>query len=267
MRRSVLLFLSCFIFFQLPAQTSLSGIINQYTSVSAYDSCLSVLTVADASSFTTGDQVLIIQMQGATINESDASSFGSITDLGSAGLFERALIAEVTNNEIFLENRLVNLYNYSGGVQLVSFPRYDNATIDGEITGQAWDGNTGGVIALQVNGQLTMNANINANGLGFRGGQVNILNSNCQWFLNEDNYFYSSTNWRGAAKGEGIAPIIPGKEAGRGAQANGGGGGNDHNSGGGGGSNVSIGGLGGEQTPTSTFQCQGEFPGRGGRAL
>ncbi|MEM1218922.1 MAG: hypothetical protein AAGH79_08415, partial [Bacteroidota bacterium] len=231
MRRSILLFLGYFLFFQLPAQTPLSGIINQYTSVVSYDSCLSVLTVADASSFTLGDQVLIIQMQGASIDESNSASFGTITNLGAAGLFEKAQITEITNNEIFLENRLLHQYDYAGSVQLVSFPRFDNATITGEVTGEAWNGTTGGVIALEVSGQLTMNADINASGLGFRGGQVNILNSNCQWFLNEDNYFYSATNWRGAAKGEGIVPIISGKEAGRGAQANGGGGGNDHNSG------------------------------------
>ena len=267
MRRSVLLFLSLFVFLQLPAQTPLSGVINQYTSAISYDSCLSILTVADASSFNVGEQVLVIQMQGATIDESNSASFGNITNLGSAGLFEKALITEITDNNISFDKRLLHQYDYAGSVQVVSFPRFDNATITGELTGQAWDGTTGGVIALEVNGLLTMNAGINANGLGFRGGAVNILSSNCQWFLNEDNYFYDASNWRGAAKGEGIAPIIVGKEAGRGAQANGGGGGNDHNSGGGGGSNVVTGGLGGEQTPSSTFQCQGEFPGRGGEAL
>ncbi|MBL7792695.1 MAG: PKD domain-containing protein, partial [Saprospiraceae bacterium] len=54
--------------------------------------------------------------------------------------------------------------------------------------------------------------------------------------------------------------------AGRGAQANGGGGGNDHNSGGGGGGNVTSGGIGGENNEPTTFGCDGQFPGRGGKA-
>ena len=55
--------------------------------------------------------------------------------------------------------------------------------------------------------------------------------------------------------------------AGRGAFANGGGGGNDHNSGGGGGANAGAGGLGGRNDEPATFGCFGDFPGLGGTAL
>src|SRR5262249_19597319 len=61
------------------------------------------------------------------------------------------------------------------------------------------------------------------------------------------NYFYSISSGEGGQKGEGIASYKMGYEAGRGALANGGGGGNHVNSGGAGGSNYSRGGQGGNQ--------------------
>ncbi|RMG89147.1 MAG: hypothetical protein D6706_21820, partial [Chloroflexi bacterium] len=59
----------------------------------------------------------------------------------------------------------------------------------------------------------------------------------------------------------------PAYECGKGAYANGGGGGNDHNAGGGGGSNAGAGGIGGQKLSPSPFYCYGEHPGIGGYPL
>jgi PKD repeat protein len=246
---------------------TLSGVVNTYAEVLEIDTCEAKLCLSSSSSFEAGQSAFLIQMQGAQILEDNNNNFGTITDLNSAGLFERCEIDSIAGDCVFLKKHLVHDYQISGAVQLISIPEYENAVVAGSLTAAPWDGTTGGVLIIDVQNTLTLNAPVTTNGQGFRGGQINVLESNCQFFLNQDNYFYEIDNWRGAPKGEGIAKIIPNKESGRGPQANGGGGGNDHNSGGGGGSHLTQGGTGGEHEPPSIFGCSGPFPGIGGKPL
>ncbi len=249
------------------SQTNLSGVINQYAKVSALDPCSGKLSLTDASSFSPGDRVLLIQMQGALIDQSNGSDFGSVLDVGSAGLFEKNEIASKNGDDIFLKYFLLNDYDAGGSVQLVSFPVYSDAVVADTLKAAPWNGATGGILAFEVENTLSLEAPIDLSGQGFRGGLRKVVVSGCTFLTNAGDYYYDSANWRGSAKGEGIAAFIPDKEHGRGAQANGGGGGNDHNSGGGGGANGAPGGLGGKQTPSSTFGCYGNYPGRGGKAF
>lgn len=251
----------------LSSQTNLSGIINNYAKVITFNACESSVTVSDPQSFQVGESVIIIQMQGATILDSDNDSFGDISEIGSAGFYESATILNIVGDAIFFEHLFINEYDPAGQVQLVSFPKYSDAIVTEELNANTWNGTTGGVLALEIENTLTLNADISVTGLGFRGAEINVLESNCGFLTNANDYFYPITNWRGAPKGEGVASIITGKEAGRGAQANGGGGGNDHNSGGGGGANITTGGQGGEQDPSSIFGCSGDFPGKGGKPI
>lgn len=213
---------SLFLSFPLFAQTSISGIINSYAKVSAINSCDGKLTVSSTTGFSVGDKVLILQMKGATINESNGSSFGNIETMGSAGFYEKNEILSIAGNVVSLKFQMANVYDPTGAVQLVSMPAYQNAVITDTLKAAPWNGQKGGVIALSVEGKLTMNAPINASKSGFRGGLVNVVSSDCNFLTNADDYYYSMTNWKGAPKGEGIAEFIPGKEQGRGAQANGG---------------------------------------------
>jgi len=250
------------------AQTPLSGIINQYASIADINYCASELTVSAPENFAVGTDILILQMQGATINESNNSTFGNVEDLGGAGLFERARIQAINGNVLTLENALVNTYDLNGAVQIVDIPTYENAEVTATLEPANWDGTTGGVLALEVTGTLTLSAPISADGKGFRGGVAEITESNnCNAFIGADDYFYNQNNWRGAAKGEGIARATSGREAGRGAQANGGGGGNDHNSGGGGGAHLAAAGNGGINDEPRFLGCDGNFPGIGGKAI
>jgi PKD repeat protein len=262
--------IACLLLFQLQgfSQTNISGIINDYAVVSALDFCASTLTVNDATAFSAGDAILIIQMKGATINQSNSASFGNITGWGSAGLFERSTIASINNNVISLSTWLVNDYDLNFPLQLIRVPVYNNAIVSDTLRAKNWDGSTGGVLAFDVNGWLQIDAPIDVSGAGFRGGlSIAAATNNCSWLFNEDNYGYTADNWRGALKGEGIAIANADNVAGRGPQANGGGGGNDHNSGGGGGGHLGQGGIGGENDEPSNFGCDGSFPGIGGKAL
>ncbi|MBK7869522.1 MAG: PKD domain-containing protein [Saprospiraceae bacterium] len=250
------------------AQTEISGIINQYTAVINIDACAGTLTVSDASGFEAGMDAILIQMQGAIINTSNNTNFGTIEDLRSAGLYERTRIRSVSGNIITLEFSLLNQYNIDGSIQLVSLPVYENAVVTNPVFAEVWNGQTGGVLALEVTDTLILNAQLSAAARGFRGGSEDITQSNnCNILTTANDYYYNSNNWRGAAKGDGIASIVAGREAGRGPQSTGGGGGNDHNTGGGGGGHIEAGGIGGENREPTALGCDGRFPGLGGRAI
>lgn len=222
--------------------TSISGIINHYAAVTDIDRCAGV-TVEDASRFSTGDLVMIIQMQGATINGSNTSAYGTITDYGSAGTYELARIHWIAGNTIHFQKRIINTYDVAGNVQLVYVPEYKNVSVDGMLTCKRWDGKVGGVLALQASGAVIFNADVNVDAAGFRGGtiydQTTPVTNYEEAFIGTDLQKYSQ-------KGEGIAGFGQSNQTlGRGAPANGGGGGGNHNAGGGGGANGGCGGLGG----------------------
>ena len=248
-------------------QTNIGGVVNTYTSVLTIGPCANRITVTDVSGFTAGNSVIIIQMQGATIDESNGASFGTITAYNGAGLWEKAIIHSVVGNEVTFTKNLLNSYLVSGKVQMILMPTYTNANVNSTLTGQSWDGSSGGVIAIEVSGTLLLNASIDANGIGFRGGaKTQVCPNSCSNLFPASSYYYAITSFRGALKGEGIAAIISNKERGKGTQANGGGGGNDHNSGGAGGGNYTIGGFGGDNTNPSGCRGNGHH-GISGRAL
>src|SRR5690606_3030557 len=77
---------------------SISGIINHYAAVTALDAARTVLTTdnpAVTDNFRVGDQILVIQMQGADIVPDNTEEYGSITSINSAGAYEFAVIQNV----------------------------------------------------------------------------------------------------------------------------------------------------------------------------
>jgi len=223
--------------------TSISGVINIYTKVTAFG-CNSI-TVASASGYNQGDTVLVIQMKGANIDTiSNTPSFGSILKYNDAGNYEFNIIKSISGNIIYFQNALLKSYDPSGMVQLISVPYYNNVTVSGTLTALPWNGNTGGVLVFYAAGTVTLNANIDVTGMGFNGGKASINN----WpGCSSTGYYYTMASGLGGHKGEGIAVYGVNYESGRGALANGGGGGNNTNAGGAGGGNYGIGGRGGDQ--------------------
>jgi PKD repeat protein len=249
------------------AQDTISGVINHYAKVLEANACSGTLIVDDASAIQAMDTLLIIQMQGAQINLSNTSNFGTVTDIGSAGQYEPVVVDTVMGDTIQAQYRLLNDYDPAGKVQVVRIPYYDQAVVGSTLQAQAWDGETGGVLALYAR-TLTLQADIDVSGQGFRGGSAALdYDGNCSWLFDYDEYRYEAGSIRSGGKGEGIAGIPIDWPRGRGPAANGGGAGNDHNAGGGGGAQIVAGGRGGNNNNPSFFGCQGPNHGLAGRAL
>ena len=145
------------------------------------------------------------------------------------------------------------------------------ATLSSTLTCKAWDGSTGGILAMDVSARLTLNGTTSVSGKGFRGGiqrqlvgQTGVAATDYR-ILGPANA--TTTTGTGGMKGEGIAGtprLMPNANNGvgldgylngdwyRGGPGNAGGGGNDstpttndENAGGGGGGNGGAGGIGG----------------------
>jgi gliding motility-associated-like protein len=221
---------------------NISGIINSYTQVTGITS--TIITTTSSAAFLVGDKILIIQMKGAAILNTNTSSYGDITSLNDAGNWEFATIAAISGNDIIITADLINTYNTtSGKVQMISVPSYCNVTLSDTLSCQPWDGLTGGVLVFISGGTVTMNADINVSGKGLRPGPTcNNSTLNC----NNTGYFYNPNGCLAGWKGEGITEYVNSAQSGgRAKLANGGGGSNKGNSGGGGGGNYGAGGFGG----------------------
>ena len=250
------------------SQSNIKGIINNYAHVSDLDTCAAELSLDAVTGFGKGTKILIIQMQGAAMNETNSANYGNITNVGNAGVHELNFVDSIYGNSIYLKYFLRNKYDLNGNVQVVTIPQYKNVTVTDTLRATPWNGLSGGIIALESSGDITLNAPISADGAGFRGGNaVTVTPNNCSWVNNITDYFINTNNWRGTYKGEGLVMSKFGKECGRGAQSNGGGGGNDHNTGGGGGGQLTRGGNGGKNNEPSTFGCQGPNAGIGGKPI
>lgn len=225
---------------------SIGGVINTYARILSIDPCENALLVNDSKGFAAGDRVLIIQVTGASVDHSNSPAFGTITDYTSVGNFELATIASVpTATTVRLVKVLANPYTPSSGiVQLVRIPQYGKATVTSTLQPKPWSAasGTGGIVAL-VADSLVLNSSIDASGCGFRGGVASTASGS----VSSASYTASLSDGVGAEKGESIATLQSTFIAARGANANGGGGGNSHNAGGGGGSNLVPGGHGGNQ--------------------
>jgi hypothetical protein len=249
--------------------TATSTILNQYSAVTAIGgNTITVSNITNLSSsvvssngslgaLAPGDLLMIYQAQGATIDTTNTASYGNVSSYNSAGRYEFVTVGSISGNTITLAAACGNLKNtYSSTLaQVIRVPQFSSLTINSgaSITAPAWNGSTGGVVAMHVQGTTTVNGQIDINGKGFRGGAVVNNSSN-----NKDSSTYRSNGSYttggfgsggftedtvvGGEKGEGIAGSQTNYDAlngryGRGAPGNGGGGGTGHNSGGGGGSN------------------------------
>ncbi len=240
-------------------------IVNEFTKLNADANSGAVsLTVASSSlnanarftsSLSAGDLILVIQMQGAVINGTLTgtsavpvaapldSSWGKILDYKNCGLYEFAEVAGASNaTTIDLKCLIRNNYSASGKTQIVRVPRYTTLTVNniGELTSEVWNGQTGGILSVEVQQSALVNAGgvVNMTAKGFRGGIAVLTGGGQSQFVN----IFASKLGLGANKGESIAGYqtdynVYGGRYGRGAAANGGGGGNNHNCGGGGGAN------------------------------
>ena len=246
------------------------------------------ISVSSTAGLAAGDLVLVIQMQSAAIDSTNTNAYGDgsggdpasgwLNDANfTAGYYEYAAVGSVGGGTITLTSGLVHSYyqiNATGTIgqrrfQVIRVPQYDNLTLTGNLTAPAWNGYTGGVLALDVAGDMAFNGyTVDMSGRGFRGGGGRILTGGGGG--SSTDYRSNATNNYHGSKGEGIAGTpryvyssigglvnngiegYPNGSNAMGAPANAGGGGtdghpsaNDENSGGGGGGNGGAGGRGG----------------------
>ena len=253
--------------------TNISGVINSYYSVLGVNTSAAAVKLDNTTGLAYGNTVLIIQMKGASINTANTSTFGDTTSLNYAGNYELATICSVTTDSVYFFNQVLNTYDVNYKVQLVKFGEYYSANVTDTVKAQSWNSSTGkgGVLAIKVDQDLTLNAPLFADSTGYKGGAFYLHSSSCNFFNPIGNgYAYdatSATEQNGAYKGEGVADVPSTVDGARGAPANGGGGGNNHNNGGAGGANLTAGGNGGGNFSTGPSGCTGNYQGRGGKPL
>jgi hypothetical protein len=212
-----------------------------------------------------GDIVLVIQMQGATINvpaktnagygDGSGSGSGMLVAGLQAGKMEFAvatnavpvgggtlnIAAGLTNNYVFSAFGAAGQYTY----QVIRVPQYFNIQLGATITAPNWNGSTGGVTVISAVNQLDFNGQtVTAAGTGFRGGGGRRLNG--QGGLNKNDFYDLAASTAMASKGEGVAGtprwlyynnalvdnVVEGYPSGslaRGAPGNAGGGASDNN--------------------------------------
>ncbi len=251
------------------SQTPISGVINHYAKVVSVDEADKV-SVSSVAGFQVGDTVLIIQMKGAEIDTdlTNLAAFGTLHNINSAGKYEFLLISAISGTQVTFTADLLASYDPDGMVQLIKVPAYNEANVNGVLTGNSWDSatGTGGVLALIVNKTLTLEADIDMSGLGFKGGLAEDGDGNCSdTDISYENTYFNAASVKGAFKGEGSAsytnvPVLLGTDysKGHGAIFQGGGGGNGDLSGGGGGANIGAGGSGGWEPCTSNISIGGK---------
>ncbi|MGB2626054.1 MAG: C25 family cysteine peptidase [Candidatus Acidiferrum sp.] len=175
-----------------------------------------------------GDLLLVIQMQGASINSSNTGSYGDglpgdpgsgATSFGSSGLFEFVTATNavpVTGGTLdFIgtgQNKgLLNNYSYVVATttqpqqtyQVIRVPQYTSAALSSGLVPMQWNGSVGGVLAIDVSSQLTLGGTVALDALGFRGGGGRILAGNGTGAITD--YVTTATNLANGSKGEGIA--------------------------------------------------------------
>ncbi len=280
------LIFSCVLIYSLGvslfSQTKISGIINSYANVSSIGADFVIINDEVLfDQFSQGDTVLLIQMKGARIYASEANTYGTAyASYGKPGEHEFLIIQSVndaTNTIVFRNNILNSTFDLESGVQIIKVPSYNTAVVDAALTCQPWDSvtRTGGVLVAIIRQTLSLNANINVSGKGFKGGDITLgkgicATTNASKF---DKYAYAASADSSGFKGEGLAiranagitpypSIYPEFVKGKGANFSGGGGGNGKFSGGGGGANYGAGGLGGREFTTCFLSLTGGVGGK-----
>src|SRR5439155_6533591 len=182
----------------------LTGVINTYypgtANVAAGATSIPVGAPTGAGTpIASGDLLLVIQMQDATINTSNNVSYGNgstgagFTALNQAGNFEfvtatgAVAAGAVPVSGAGAGGGLVFNYNNSASgatkgqstYQVIRVPQYATASLGAALTASAWNGSTGGVLVVDVAGALTLGGQtVRVDGFGFRGGAGMQLNGN-----------------------------------------------------------------------------------------
>ena len=209
--------------------------------------------------FGAGDTIMLYCVQGAAIS---LDGFGQEQDIGrdaqdprNTGKYSIFIVNEIVDGDILVLNTVIggvgeiNPLGPGEVAQVIKVRSYYSAEVTpAGLTAPAWNGTTGGVVALFVTTVLELNGDIDVSGKGFRGAEpTEVYDGTCTVSDLDlyDSTFYQSSNVKAGKKGEGTTDTRFQRLRGKAKNINGGGGGNGNMSGGGGGSNYRAGGRGG----------------------
>src|SRR5262245_31163127 len=218
---------------------TITGVINTYypgaATVAAGSTSITLGAARGASNvISSGGLLIVIQMQDASINSSDNSRYWDGVNGGpgsgysaanGVGLYEfvKALSAvPLAGGTLTLQGTgsgtgLINAYTNANATgtqgqrrfQVVRVPQYASVTLSSGLIAAAWNGSTGGILALDATDVVNLNnSTVSVTGLGFRGGAGLQLQgsggSNSDYRNNAPTSATTFTGFHGA-KGEGIA--------------------------------------------------------------
>ncbi len=218
------------------APGSPSGIVNTYypgsgsLAIGATSLTLGTPASGAADTVAVNDLLLVIQMQGASINTNDDERYGDgtgtagntpittisqangYTALNQTGLYEYVRVTQIAGSAVTFTPALTNAYVQNTAAprrtfQVIRVPQYPGITLNSAspLLALPWSGLVGGVVAIDVAGAIATSGagpHVDASNRGFRGGvHQTAPNSNIP-----GNFLYRSTNYNdGGSKGEGIA--------------------------------------------------------------
>lgn len=206
------------------------------------------------------DIVLIVQMIGASATSGDQS--GVVVGSSGVGQYEYRRVETASLSSFTFADPLDYSYTAAGS-QILVVPQFTSITLinGATVTMKSWDGFTGGVGVVFVQGAIDMDTTSSFQGqaAGYRGGPSAADSSDIDCTAD----LKTSPNGGGAPKGDGITGLFGTNDvhSAYGNYANAGGGGNCSRAGGGGGGNDGSGGNGGDRTSGSSG-----YGGRGGSA-
>lgn len=180
-----------------------------------------------------GDLLLVIQMQDASIDYSNSTTYGAgssisgvdglgatgFTNLGNSGRFEYLIATNavpLTGGTLTFKGSGVGggaVFSYTNAAptgtsgkktfEIVRVPQYSNLVLTSNISTPPFNGRAGGIIAFDVSGSMDFAGfTIDASSKGFRGGYGIIAPSDVNV-----NYLYvlNSSDTRSVGKGESVA--------------------------------------------------------------
>jgi hypothetical protein len=126
--------------------------------------------VSAAVGFTSGDLVMLLQMQSVTLTPDSGAPDPVDLNADGVGRFEFARVASMVGVTMNFTRPIVGSFPRVSQVVLV--PEYTDFTVTdaGSVVAATWDGYTGGVLALLCTGTLTNHGALEASHTGGRGG-------------------------------------------------------------------------------------------------
>lgn len=237
---------------QIYSRSSIGGVVNTYHEVqNVYSLYLVAAPTEDLSGLHPGDKILLVQMSGVEVYSGSGfqNSLQSYTQFLNAGRYYLLSVKSVNNTTKRVDFAVsidATIFTSGQTIQMIKIYEDDFVDVNSTLTANAWNGKTGGVVALLVYKKLTLNADIDVSSKGFRGAvPENGFTGLCN---NSSIYYYDSTvTGLAGKKGEGNVLNPWTYTKGPGCLVIGGGGGLGKFAGGGGGGNFGSGGGGGYQ--------------------